>query len=241
MTSQKTLQLDMTDIPNAILQMAYNKLYIPLTMLTTPALSKIRTNDNLKFCKIPFGNGIGKQSLDEASFPNEDSLTETPFLQAYRNWLTVIDIIATADVAVGWYEHHSRMLRDEKFSGFYFDTWRDMDKQLRTQFITRPFAIDPYSATYIQLLERSRMDSFLARAEKAQQTFETQRAARTNLPCPTRGESMGNSSHRYTYYNKDAEKGRHPDFFCEHKKPILCLHCSYTSHCAGNGPSMQSN
>ena len=31
--------LDMTNIPNAILQMTYNKLYIPLLMLTTSALS----------------------------------------------------------------------------------------------------------------------------------------------------------------------------------------------------------
>jgi len=76
--------LDMTDIPNAILQMAYNKLYIPLLMLTTSALSRIHTNDSLKFHKIPFGNSIGKQSLDESSFLTEDSLTETTFLQAYR-------------------------------------------------------------------------------------------------------------------------------------------------------------
>ena len=35
-------QLNMTDIPNAILQMAFNKICIPLTMLTTPALSKVQ-------------------------------------------------------------------------------------------------------------------------------------------------------------------------------------------------------
>jgi len=33
-------QLDMTDVPNAILQMAYNKIYILLSMLMTSALSK---------------------------------------------------------------------------------------------------------------------------------------------------------------------------------------------------------
>jgi len=47
-------QLDMMDVPNAILQMAYNKIYMPLSMLTTSALSKICSNDNLKYCKIPF-------------------------------------------------------------------------------------------------------------------------------------------------------------------------------------------
>ena len=52
--------LDMTDILNTILQMAYNKLYSPLSMLTMLALSRIQTNDNLKFWKIPFGNGLSK-------------------------------------------------------------------------------------------------------------------------------------------------------------------------------------
>ena len=78
-------QLDMSDVPNAILQMAYNKIYIPLSMMTTSALSKIHSNDNLKYHKIPFGNSVGKQSLNEASFPAEDSLTETMFFQSYRN------------------------------------------------------------------------------------------------------------------------------------------------------------
>jgi len=42
-------QLAMSDVPNAILQMAYNKIYIPLSMMTTSALNKIHSNDNLKY------------------------------------------------------------------------------------------------------------------------------------------------------------------------------------------------
>jgi len=106
-------QLDMKDVPNAILQMAYNKIYVLLSMLMTSALSKIHGNDNLKYRKVPFGNGSGKQSLNESSFPQEDSLSETMFFQAYRNWLTIIDMIAMPEAAVGWYEHHSRMLHDK--------------------------------------------------------------------------------------------------------------------------------
>ena len=34
----------------------------------------------------------------------------------------VIDIVSTPDVAIGWYEHHSRMLRDDKFKAF-FNAW----------------------------------------------------------------------------------------------------------------------
>jgi len=116
-------------------------------MLTTSVLSKIHTNDGLKFCKIHFGNGIGKQSLDETSFSGDDTLKETTFLQAYRNWLTIIDVVAAANVEVSWYEHHSQMLRDDRFTT-YFDTWNDMDKQLHMQFITHPFTVDPYSIQF---------------------------------------------------------------------------------------------
>ena len=62
--SKNKQQFDMTRIPNAILQMAYMKLYIPLSMLTTSPLSKICSNDGLKYHKIPFGNEVGQQSLD---------------------------------------------------------------------------------------------------------------------------------------------------------------------------------
>jgi len=207
-------QLDMMDIPNTILHMVFNKIYILLTMLTTPALTKVHTNDNLKLHKIPFGNGIGKQSLNKASFPGKDSLMETSFLQAYRNWLTIIDSIATPD---GWYEHHSRMSEMRSSPAFIFQAWREMDEQLCTQFITCPFAIDPYSATYIQLMECSCMDSFLTHAEKAKQNFENQWATCTNMPHPSQSEN------RYAPYNKDAEKGGHLESFHKTKKPILCL------------------
>src|SRR5882672_8720279 len=75
--SNNKQQLDVTKIPNAILQMAYLKLFIPLSMLTTSALTRIHANDGLKYHKIPFGNGTGKQSLDELIFPPEESLSES--------------------------------------------------------------------------------------------------------------------------------------------------------------------
>src|SRR5882724_6676964 len=55
--SKNKQQFDITKMPNAILQMAYLKLYILLSMLTTSALSKIQSNDSLKYHKVPFGNG----------------------------------------------------------------------------------------------------------------------------------------------------------------------------------------
>jgi len=223
-------KLDMTDVPNAILQMAYNKIHVPLSMITSSSLTKIRNNDNLKYRKIPFGNGVGKMSLDETSFPPESSLTETSFFQAYRNWLTIIDMISTPKVAVGWYEHHSRMLRDERFSSS-FKAWHDMDRQLCTQFMNCPFTVDPDSSTYIHLLEHARMDLFLACCAKSQHTFESHQSFWTYPPY----RSPNNHPHiqpggiptlRYTPYDKP----QHGDSFREGKKPTLCLHCGLLGH-----------
>ncbi|KAF8574356.1 hypothetical protein K439DRAFT_1624388 [Ramaria rubella] len=110
---RKELKLHVTSIPASILQMAFNKLYIPLSMLTTSALNRIRNNENLKFQKIPFGDGAGKQSLDESQFPLESSLTVSCFFQSYCNWLAVIDTISTPCLVVGWDEHHAQMLTNE--------------------------------------------------------------------------------------------------------------------------------
>src|SRR5882724_9185406 len=83
--SKNKQQLDNMKLPNAILQMDFLKLYIPLSMLTTSALTKIQANDGLKYHKIPYGNGAGKQSLNKTIFPAENILSKSLFLQAYHN------------------------------------------------------------------------------------------------------------------------------------------------------------
>jgi len=169
MMSQKNKHhLNITKLPNAILQMAYLRLYISLSMLTTAALMKIHLNDGLKYHIIPFSNGAGQQSLYESILPPESSLTESLFLQAYRNWLNIIDIISSPEVVVGWNKHHLKMLQDQKILTS-FDTWRDMDRQLHSQFINNPFIVDPTCLTYTHLFEWACMDAFLVQVEKLKQ------------------------------------------------------------------------
>ena len=115
--------LNACSILKPILQMAYLKLYIPLSMFTTTALDKIQFNDGLKFHKIIFGNGIGKHFLDISTFLQEHTFTETEFWQSYRNWLAVMDIIAEADIAKGWKLHHMHMMSEKKISIWFF-TWQ---------------------------------------------------------------------------------------------------------------------
>ena len=224
----------MMDIPNAILQMAYNKIYIPLSMLTSSTLSKIRSNNNLKYRMIPFSNGIGRQSLDNSSFPLEDLLTETTFFQSYRNWLTLIDLVSTPEVVLGWHEHHSRMLHDEHFSSS-FDAWCDMDKQLCPQFISHLFNIDPTSPTYLHLLGCDHMDSFLSQSAKAQQLFESHHSFRTYPQYQSPHMDSGpSSSPQHAPYVKSHHHG-------EGKKPALCLCCGVFGHranaCSSSHPS----
>ncbi len=47
-------EMNTCPIPNAILQMAYSKLFVPLSVLTSMALDKIQFNDGLKFHKVVF-------------------------------------------------------------------------------------------------------------------------------------------------------------------------------------------
>jgi len=200
-------------------------------------LPKILSNENLKYCKIPFGNGIGKQSLGKSTFPTEDTLMETTCFQSYRNWLMVIDMIVTPKVAVGWYEHHSRMLQDEHFFTA-FDAWNDMDKQLHTQFINHPFAIDPEISTYTHLLEQAHMNTFLAHCAKSQQTFESHHSFWTyppyNLP---HTDASGSSATCYVPY----DKAHSHDSFWDGKKPILFLQCGIPGHQANACSSMHSS
>ena len=85
LATNNELQMDVINIPSVIMQMAYNQVYISLSLLTTSALDHIRSNINLRYRKIPFGNGVGKQCLDESFFLSEDTRAIALFLQAYQN------------------------------------------------------------------------------------------------------------------------------------------------------------
>ncbi|KAF8527716.1 hypothetical protein JB92DRAFT_3093207 [Gautieria morchelliformis] len=118
------LQMDVVKMPAAIMQLAFNSIYIVLSMLTMATLDCICSNNNLCSKKIPFGNGVGKQSLDD-SFPPEDALHTATFLQAYQNWSFTAHLPA----------------------------WRILDRMLRTQFTDKPFLVDPNDPTHFAMLK----------------------------------------------------------------------------------------
>jgi len=70
------LNLDPGTLPDALLQMAVNKIFIPLPMLTTCALNWIKMNQDVKYKHLTYGPGMGKTFLDESSFSSEDKLSD---------------------------------------------------------------------------------------------------------------------------------------------------------------------
>ena len=116
-------------IPDPILQMAYLKLFISLSLLMTTVLDRIQFNDGLKYHKILFGNRVGKHSLDTSLFPDELSVSESEFWQAYRNWLPVVNIIVEPAIADGWKQHHAKMMSNRNFST-WFGAWWEHDRLL---------------------------------------------------------------------------------------------------------------
>jgi hypothetical protein len=92
-------KLNSSDIPVLILAFSHERLYIPVSMLTSCALTCICSNDGLKFAKVQGGHGAGKYMLKVSSFLPKDSLTSHDFLQAYQNWLAIIKITSDDMVA----------------------------------------------------------------------------------------------------------------------------------------------
>src|SRR5882724_1404833 len=86
-TKKNVHELTPTGILDMLRMMIHLKLFIPLSMLTTTSLSLIHFNDNLKFKKIPFGNAVGKYTLNESHFPLEESLTDAKYLQVHKHWI----------------------------------------------------------------------------------------------------------------------------------------------------------
>jgi len=75
--------------PDCLVHMVLQKIFIPLSMLMTSSLSRIETNQNVKFKHILYGLGAGKFFLDESCFPMDDDLNNFEFNQVYANWLTL--------------------------------------------------------------------------------------------------------------------------------------------------------
>ena len=109
-------------LPDTVVHMMQNCIFIPLSFLTTAALDHIQLIKNVKFWCITFGNGTGHTSIDENTFPTEDSLSESDFWQAYKNWLALVKLLSGPAVVDGWHSHHGKMISDHHFS-LWFPAW----------------------------------------------------------------------------------------------------------------------
>jgi len=70
------LDSDPGALPDCLVQMALNKVFIPLSILTTASLNRIEHND-VKFKRLNYGSGACKTFLDETCFVLEDELNDS--------------------------------------------------------------------------------------------------------------------------------------------------------------------
>jgi len=113
-------------LPDCLIQMALNCIFIPLSMLTTVMLNNIEMNQDIKYKCITYSSGVGKTFLDEATFPTEDELSDFEFGQAYTNWLTLIEIGSDPVIEQGWRVHHKRLVSDRGFQD-WVQAWHTHD------------------------------------------------------------------------------------------------------------------
>jgi len=154
--SKNLHELDPSTIPNALKQMAHYRVFIPLSMFTSNSLKIIRDNVGDLYTKKKTGLSAGKYILNSDLFPDEESLAEQTFFQAYRNWLRLLSEVSESGVAAGWHKHHDLMINNANFS-LSFSAWKAHDRHLRTSFFNAPFVLDVDSATYVRGFNREWM------------------------------------------------------------------------------------
>ena len=228
-------ELNPTGFPDALLMMMHLRLFIPLSMLTTAAIARIRFNEDLKFKKIPFGPAAGKYALDDTYFPTEATLSDFDYMQAHRHWTDLIKATMQTAIYEGWKAHHEQMVGDEHLRTSA-RAWRKHDRNLRAQFMIRPYIIDPTSVIYNQQYERVRVNLL----SDAFESTSTSRGEPPNHRYP-----VPSSSASFRPYDKDRERKSSSSFRnTREAQPVLCIRCGRWGHRASvcrNNDSTRSN
>ena len=109
-----SLEPEPVALPECLVKMALNIVFIPLSMLMMESLNGIETNQ-VKNKHVTYGSGTGRTFLDDAVCSSEDSLSDFEFGQAYTNWLTLIKAISDPVMEQGWHAHHKYMVSVRDF------------------------------------------------------------------------------------------------------------------------------
>ena len=152
--------------------------------------------------------------LDILIFPDEMSLSETEFWQAYCNWLSLNDLIADSIVANGWREHHAHMMANKSFS-LWFPAWREHDRLLQAKFMIDPFMVNPNHSSYMHQFEpcrgtQTRNDTIAVASSSKKEPFSHQACNTNAMP-----------------YNKNAP--RYSSF-----RTSLCIHKALNCQAKGS-------
>jgi len=222
--------------------MVHGRTYIPLSLLTTSSLNKICNNDGLHLIKVPYS--VMKQTLYPVHFSDEDDLSIHEWWQVYRNWLSLIDVIANAHVMVGWYEHHDKMQANEAFL-HSAKAWQEYDNHLHSHLIAKPFILDPKSMVYSQGLMRAQTNATIAAMVSSHNAHSPWGVLANDDHYSHHGDCHclpHSPDVHYQPYDSEHHQGSFRNTCPHNALDILCVRCSHTGHkvseCKSDNSSM---
>jgi hypothetical protein len=131
-------------IPDQILEMFKNRVYIPMSMFLINNMERIRIDQDLKTHKAQ-----GMRVIDASNFVDEKSLDYYHYSQAYHNFLRCMEVCMPpgSTLPQAWDQHFVGASQDPRMTAD-FRVFVLLDIRMRQQLVDKPFKPEPSSAIY---------------------------------------------------------------------------------------------
>jgi hypothetical protein len=130
-------------IPELILKMFKNRVYIPMSMFLIDSMEHVCIDQDLKTHKAQ-----GMRIINASNFVNEKSLSYQDYSQAYHNFLCCMELCMPPGSMLpqAWDHHFLGASQDQHFTNFRIFIL--MDIRMRQQLVDKPFKHEPSSNLY---------------------------------------------------------------------------------------------
>ena len=125
---KNSLDVETDVLLDAVVHMMQNRVFIPLSLLTTTALHRIQLNQMSSSGESPLEMALAvPRSMKLLSLLKIHFLSQ--ILASYKNWLAPVKLLCSPATVHGWHSHHGKMVSDHHFS-LWFPAWHAHDKLL---------------------------------------------------------------------------------------------------------------
>ena len=215
-----------------IIQLAQNKVHIPLSLFTTYSMNKLhKESTSIKQNVVYNSAGTKCHIMDLSLFPDETKMDIADWHEAWNRYHTFVDTHYNTIGSKRWRDHYIFLSKQDNFR-LNFPTILKFDIEQRTC-----YALDPKE--YSEELYLRRFEAI--KLELIQEEIRTDREAIRNVGV---NRPMGSRSHQFEPYDRDTNARRinrkdtgNQSSFREGKggdtgssQPPLCLCCKRPSH-----------